>query len=127
MSFRIKVKKLWEIITSSTEPKLNELQLEVVENIKNMMAKPDAILLIAPISNVCYIEWKQYFIRFGNSAATISNGNYSYYFWLPDITTDKLKELFYETVEQRRVKLDKEYDKKTLENLKIISENIKTP
>ncbi len=126
MSFRIKLRKLWEIITSSTEPKLNELQLEVVENIKNMMAKPDAILLIAPISNVCYIEWKQYFIRFGNSAATISNGNYSYYFWLPDITTDKLKELFYETVEQRRVKLDKEYDKKTLENLKIISENIKT-
>lgn len=125
MSFRIKVRKLWEIITSSTEPKLNELQLEVVENIKNMMGKPDAILLIAPISNVCYIEWKQYFVRFGNSAATISNGNYSYYFWLPDITTDKLKELFYEMVEQRRVKLDKEYDKKTLENLKILSENIK--
>lgn len=125
MSFRIKTKKLWEIITSSTEPKLNELQLEVVDSIKNMMVKPDAILLIAPISNVCYIEWKQYFIRFGNSAVTISNGNYSYYFWLPDITTDKLKELFYETVEQRKVKLDTEYDKKTLENLKILSDNIK--
>jgi len=124
MAFNFKVKKLWEIITSSSEQKLDEMQIEVVSNIKKMMVKPDAILLIAPISNVCYIEWKQYFIRFGNSSATINNGKYSYYFWLPDITTDRLKYLFYKTVEDRRVKLDQAYDKKTLENLKNISEEI---
>lgn len=124
MTFNFKVKKLWEIITSSSEPKLDEMQIEVVGNIKKMMGKPDAILLIAPISNVCYIEWKQYFIRFGNSSATINNGKYSYYFWLPEITTDRLRDLFYKTVEDRRVKLDQAYDKKTLENLKNISEDI---
>jgi hypothetical protein len=125
MSYIKKIKKLWEIIVSSTEPKLDELQLEVVENIKNMMSKPDATLLIAPISGICYIEWRQYFIRFGNSAATISNSTYSYYFWLPDVTIERLKNTFYETVEKRRLKLDGDYDKKTLNNLKVIAENIK--
>lgn len=117
-------KKFFNMVILNAEPPLNEMQLGVVDNITKMMAKPDATLLIAPISNICYLEWKQYFIRFGNGSATITNGKYSYYFWLPEQTTDRLKVLFYEMVEERKKKLDQDYDKKTLENLRNIAEDI---
>jgi hypothetical protein len=122
--FLIKAKDIIKIITNSTEPKLDEIQIEVVNNITKLMSKPEAILLVAPISNMCYIEWGKYFIRFGNSQATITNGNYSYYFWLPELTTDRLTNLFYKKVEERRMKLDQDYDKKTMEHLKVISKEI---
>lgn len=122
--FISKFKKFFNLVFLNAEPPLDELQAEVIENITNMMSKSDAVLLIAPISNVCYIQWRKYFIRFGNSAATITNTNYSYYFWLPEQTTDRLKTMFYEKVEERKKRLDQDYDKKTLENLKIIAQEI---
>jgi hypothetical protein len=86
-----------------------------------MMSNQESNLLIAPISNICYIEWKHYFIRFGDSSATITNGKFSYYIWLPSATTDRLRRQFYNHSEERRMKLEGTYDKKTLKNLKTVS------
>jgi hypothetical protein len=103
---------------------LDDIQKQVVSNVRRMMSKEDSVLLLAPISNICYIEWKHYFIRFGDSAVTITNGKFSYYVWLPSKTTDNLKSMFYKNVEARRMKLESVYDRKTLDNLKIISTDL---
>lgn len=122
----IRFYKLGKIFsTTESRPKLDSIQFEMAATIRKMMSKQDSILLIAPISNICYIEWKHYFIRFGDSSATITNGKFSYYIWLPSATTDRLRNLFYNHVEERRMKLEGIYDKKTLENLKVISNELR--
>jgi len=106
---------------TESRPKLDSIQFEMASTIRKMMSNQESNLLIAPISNICYIEWKHYFIRFGDSSATITNGKFSYYIWLPSATTDRLRRQFYNHSEERRMKLEGVYDKKTLKNLKTVS------
>ena len=106
---------------TESRPKLDSIQFEMASTIRKMMSNQESNLLIAPISNICYIEWKHYFIRFGDSSATITNGKFSYYIWLPSATTDRLRRQFYNHSEERRMKLEGTYDKKTLKNLKTVS------
>jgi len=106
---------------TESRPKLDSIQFEMASTIRRMMSNQESNLLIAPISNICYIEWKHYFIRFGDSSATITNGKFSYYIWLPSATTDRLRRQFYNHSEERRMKLEGTYDKKTLKNLKTVS------
>jgi hypothetical protein len=106
---------------TESRPKLDSIQFEMASTIRKMMSNQESNLLIAPISNICYIEWKHYFIRFGDSSATITNGKFSYYIWLPGATTDRLRRQFYNHSEERRMKLEGVYDKKTLKNLKTVS------
>ena len=114
-----KLSRSFSIVES--RPKLDSIQFEMASTIRKMMRNQESTLSIAPISKICYIEWKHYFIRFGDSSATITNGKFSYYIWLPSATTDRLKIQFNNHAEERRMKLEGMYDKKTLENLKIVS------
>jgi hypothetical protein len=107
------------------ESKLDDIQIESINIVRKMMIKPDATLLIAPISSICYIEWKHYFIRFGDSALTITNGKFSYYIWLPSRSIDQLRENFYRNVELRRKNMEVKYDRRTLENMKSISDEVR--
>jgi len=124
VKFRKFGKRISRIFSPTYKEDLDEIQKQVVSNVRRMMSKKDSVLLLAPISGICYIEWKHYFIRFGDSSVTITNGKFSYYVWLPTKTTDDLKSIFYKTVELRRMKLESIYDKKTLENLKLISDEL---
>jgi hypothetical protein len=117
-------RRLSKKIESTETNKLDEIQLRALCNVRRMITKPDAVLLIAPISNICYIEWKHYFIRFSDTALTITNGKYSYYIWIPSSQLDKLKDIFYKNVEARRKKMEEKYDKRTLENLNLIKEEL---
>jgi len=127
--FRIFIRKIFKKISGNFEDKsykgLDEVQIRTISNVRQMISKKDATLLIAPISGICYIEWRHYFIRFGDSAVTVTNGKYSYYVWLPSSHLDKLKDIFYRNVEVRRKKMEEKYDKRTLENLNAISEDLK--
>ena len=127
--FRVFLRRFFRRFSTNFETvsnkELDEVQLRTIYNVRQMISKKDATLLIAPISGVCYIEWKHYFIRFGDSAVTITNGKYSYYIWLPSSHLDKLKDIFYRNVESRRKKMEEKYDKRTLENLNLISEDLK--
>ena len=114
-----KLSRSFSIVES--RPKLDSIQFEMASTIRKMMRNQEATLSIAPISKICYIEWKHYFIRFGDSSATITNGKFSYYIWLPSATTDRLRRQFYNHSEERRMKLEGVYDKKTLKNLKTVS------
>jgi hypothetical protein len=107
------------------ESKLDDIQIESINIVRKMMIKPDATLLIAPISSICYIEWKHYFIRFGDSALTITNGKFSYYIWLPSRSIEQLRENFYRNVELRRKNMEVKYDRRTLENMKSISDEVR--
>jgi hypothetical protein len=99
---------------------LDEIQIQTIKNIRIMMSKKDAILLIAPISGVCHIEWEHYFVKIGDSSITITNGKFSYYIWLPVTSMTYLKDMFYRQVEHRRKTLESKYDESTLSNLKSI-------
>lgn len=127
--FRVRVRRFFKKFSinldSVNNKELDEVQIRTIYNVRQMICKKDATLLIAPISGICYIEWKHYFIRFGDSAVTITNGKYSYYIWLPSSHLDKLKDIFYRNVESRRKKMEEKYDKRTLENLNLISEELK--
>jgi hypothetical protein len=107
------------------ESKLDDIQIESINIVRKMMIKTDATLLIAPISSICYIEWKHYFIRFGDSALTITNGKFSYYIWLPSRSIEQLRENFYRNVELRRKNMEVKYDRRTLENMKSISDEVR--
>lgn len=123
--FYVRMSRLGKKMTmSSSENKLDDIQMVMASTIRKMMSKPDSTLLIAPISDICYIEWKHYFIRFGDNSATITNGKFSYYIWLPSDTMLKIKKIFYQHVETRRQMMESQYDKKTLENLKSISNEL---
>jgi hypothetical protein len=126
--FRIFVRRYFRRFSknfeSSEANKLDEIQKRALYTVRRMISKPDAVLLIAPISGISYVEWKHYFIRFSDTALTITNGKYSYYIWMPSSQLDKLKDIFYKNVEARRQKMEEKYDKRTLENLNLISEEL---
>lgn len=103
---------------------LDDIQITALVNARHMMKKSDATLLLAPISEVCYIEWKHYFIRFNDSAMTITNGKYSYYISFPSYALQKLRFSFYKSVEERKKNMEHSYDKKTLVNLNTIANEL---
>lgn len=128
LRFRVRLRKFFKKLSvkiDGGEPKLDDIQIESINIVKKMIVKPDATLLIAPISSICYIEWKHYFVRFGESALTITNGKFSYYIWLPSRSIDSLRENFYRNVELRRKNMEVRYDRRTLENMKSISDEIR--
>jgi hypothetical protein len=43
---------------------------------------------------------------------------------MPSSQLDKLKDIFYKNVEARRQKMEEKYDKRTLENLNLINEEL---
>jgi hypothetical protein len=95
--FRIFVRRYFRRFSKNFESsevnKLDEIQKRALYTVRRMISKPDAVLLIAPISGISYIEWKHYFIRFSDTALTITNGKYSYYIWMPSSQLDKLKDI----------------------------------
>jgi hypothetical protein len=128
LRFRVRLRKFFKTLSvkiDGGETKLNDIQIEAINIVKKMIVKPEATLLIAPISSICYIEWKHYFVRFGESALTITNGKFSYYIWLPSRSIDSLRENFYRNVELRRKNMEVRYDKRTLENMKSISNEVR--
>lgn len=128
LRFRVRLRKFFKKLSvkiDGGETKLDDIQIEAINIVKKMIVKPEATLLIAPISSICYIEWKHYFVRFGESALTITNGKFSYYIWLPSRSIDSLRENFYRNVELRRKNMEVRYDKRTLENMKSISDEVR--
>lgn len=113
-----------ELINPKKEIKLNDIQSETVNLVKKIMIKPDSILLLAPISNICYIEWNQIFIRFNDNAITLTNSKFSYYVSLPEPTIIELNQLFYRLIDKRKRDMETNYDLKTLNSLKELSNSI---
>lgn len=95
---------------------LSPIQKKSISIIRQAINKPDSILLIAPISSINYVEWKDYFIKFGDDSVVITNGKFSYYVYLSQAASSKLKEYFNQKVEERRKQMEDEYDQNTIKN-----------
>lgn len=118
------LKKISNHFNAINDSDIDDIQKQGISIIRRMMCKSDSTLLIAPISSICYIEWKHYFVKFSDNSATITNGKFSYYIWLPSLVSEQLRQQFYKNVELRRRKLETNYDKKTLESLKEINSQL---
>lgn len=121
--FNRRIKKYIKNIFTSSE-NVNSVQKQSYLIVKRMIAKEDSTLLIAPISNQCYVEWQNYFIKLSDNAVTITNGKFSYYVSLPFKHTGELKDFFNHTVEGRRQKMESNYENRTLSSLKEISKDL---
>jgi hypothetical protein len=103
---------------------LNEIQTKTVKIIRKIINNPDATLLIAPISHVNYAEYNHYFVRFSDNSAIITNGKFSYYVSLPFHACENLRKQFNIKVEERRLAMEQEYDRNTLQNFDEILKSI---
>ena len=116
LKFRKIRRSLDKIFDPGKKPKLSEIQIKTVSIIRKIINNPDAKLLIAPISQISYAEYNHYFIRFSDVAAIITNGKFSYYVSLPYETCENLRNHFNLKVEERRLAMEQEYDRNTLDN-----------
>lgn len=98
-------------------PPMNEVQKKAFFTIKKLILKQNSVLLIAPVSGSCYVEYKNYFVKFNTTSATITNSKFSYYIEFDFHYGEKLVQFFNTKVEERRQKLEQKYDLKTMENL----------
>lgn len=118
--FQVKLRKVQKFLKSMAEPKepsLSEIQQFAVKIIRKTVVKKDATLLIDPIKGVNYVEYKHYFIKFGMTSATITNGKFSYYIDYDYRTGEKLVLFFNRIVGMRRDELDSNYNTNTARRL----------
>ena len=125
----VRLRKLYRYIMHSfgieSKEKNDPIQTQTYLNIRRIISKKDSKLSLSPESHLCYAEWNNYFIKFSDTSATITNGKFSYYVWLPTKMTDKLRKQFYSTIESRiKVSVDV-YNHNTLKNLKEIGSELK--
>lgn len=101
------------------------IQEQAFINISKIISKLDSKLSISPETNFCYVEWNNYFIKFNENSAVITNGKFSYYIWLSTNKSDKLKNKFNREIESRIKKSEDCYKHNTLNNLKEITNQLK--
>ena len=104
---------------------LDSIQETTYLNIRKILSKEDSKLFVSPETSLCYVEWKDYLVKFNTNSATITNGKFSYYVWLPIKKTDDLKRLFNTVIESRIKVSEDSYNENTLKNLKIIASELK--
>lgn len=122
--FRKIKRKLEKVFKINSEIELNEVQKLTFLTIRKLINQSESTLLIAPLSNACYVEIDNFFIKFDCTKATITNSKYSYYVDYDYENGKKLVEFFNKKVEIRRMLLEEKYHIKTVENLTNIIESI---
>lgn len=123
----IKLRNIKKSISSklfSQTPPINEVQQKAFSTIRKLILKPNSILWVAPISGTCYIEYKNYFVKFNLTYATITNSKFSYYIEFDYRHGENLINFFNKRVEKRRQALEDTYNIKTVKNLEEILKTI---
>lgn len=105
---RLAVKQKKTKIANSIENDTQDLAYNII---KKSIANPEATLLIAPLTNVYYIQTDDLFIKILDTYVQIVNGKYFYHISMPQFLMDEI---------EKRFKLKVENQKKKIEN-KIIS------
>ena len=105
-------------------PTMNNVQVKAFSTIRKLIIKPGSTLLIAPLSGSCYVEYKNYFVKFGLTYAIITNSKFSYYIEYDYRHGEKLVAFFNNRVEQRRKKMEEKYELKTMKNLDEIIDSL---
>lgn len=119
----VKIRKIGRRIFKNST-KQNLVQEKAFSVIRKLILKQNSTLLVAPISGTCYIENKEYFVKFNSTYATITNSKFSYYIEFDFKHGEKLVYFFNRSVEEKRKKLEDKYNIKTVKNLEQLINSI---
>jgi hypothetical protein len=109
---------------AQNKEQLSPIQRKAISVIKRLINKEGSLLLISPISSVYHVEYKNILIRLQNNDCQIMNSTYTYFVYLPNTEADDIHDAFKRKMEMRTNRVVSAYEKKTLENLQTIIENI---
>ena len=111
------VKQKKNKISRSIENDTQELAYNII---KKSIADPDANLLLAPLTNVFYIERDDLFIKVLDSYVQIVNGKYFYHISMPPSLMDDIEKRFKIKVENQKKKIENKIINNTNSSLRNI-------
>jgi hypothetical protein len=132
MSLKYKYKKFLVYLKLKDQNKLieslDENQKLTYSIVKELISYNDSILLIAPLSEVLYInvvnEEEKMFCKIETTKVKIINGKYGYDTFLPEEIMAELKNRFNIRAEYKRRKMEEEISKNVQVSLKLIHEKL---
>lgn len=107
--------------------KLTKTQIEASIVFRKLLLDPNTDILISPISGKYYIknDKKRILIVLSNLNISIINHIFGYDVFIPGYFYEKLRDLFYEEVENRRWKMEEEYRNNVTNNLQQVIKGLK--
>ena len=114
---RLAVKQKKSKIANSIENDTQDLAYNII---KKSIANPEASLLIAPLTNVYYIQTDDLFIKILDTYVQIVNGKYFYHISMPDHIMDDIEKRFKLKVENQKKKIENKIINNTNSSLRNI-------
>jgi len=118
---KVKMRQITEKVKtfiSEKPPILTPVQEQALLLARKSILNPDYSLRVAPISDTCYVEGENLYIKFGISYIVIRTLTSTFFIDLPYPASSKLISFFNLHAEKRRQEREREYDLLTVEHLK---------
>ena len=97
-----KVGRMFTSAAGNGDEDLTPVQLRAIQMTKKLIIKSYSILRVAPLSDTCYVENSNIFIKFGYSYLVVRTKQSTFYFTLPFSASDRLIGFFNRQTERRR-------------------------
>jgi len=104
-------------IIRSMETETQELAFNII---KKSISNPEATLLIAPLTNVYYIQTDDLFIKILDTYVQIVNGKYFYHISMPAFLMEDIEKKFKLKVENQKKKIENKIINNTNSSLRNI-------
>lgn len=114
---RLAVKQKKSKIANSIENDTQDLAYNII---KKSIANPEASLLIAPLTNVYYIQTDDLFIKILDTYVQIVNGKYFYHISMPAFLMEDIEKKFKLKVENQKKKIENKIINNTNSSLRNI-------
>jgi len=114
---RMMVKQKKNKIVRSMETDTQELAYNIV---KKSISNPEANLLLAPLTNVYYIETDKLFIKILDNYIQIINGKYFYHISMPQLLMVDIDKRFKSRIENQKKKIENKIINNTNSSLRNI-------
>lgn len=116
----IKMRSMWRgssKIVKGNPPLLSPVQKTALELTKKQILLPGNTLRVAPLSQTCYVEGRNIFIKFGYSFLNIKTPTSNFVIELPFPSADSLIQMFNRVTESQRQKMEQKYEISTVKQL----------
>ena len=114
---RMVAKQKRKKIIRSMETETQELAFNII---KKSISNPEATLLIAPLTNVYYIQTDDLFIKILDTYVQIVNGKYFYHISMPAFLMEDIEKKFKLKVENQKKKIENKIINNTNSSLRNI-------
>ena len=123
----VKLSHFWLSALGEKKTVLTDVQKKTISVFRKMVNNQDSTLLVDPITNCCYVEYKHYFVKLNQRSLLIKNTTFSNYIEIDYKIGEKLIAFFYKHVSERRMKMESVYDGNTLDILDKINMELTNP